>query len=297
MGTIDGLAGLARARSKATNRVGMCFAEVSDDYGHPKVVGPAPGGFAFAINGWQAATQRHEGDYNAPAGAPVWFGESPTRTDKNKNAGDVGISMGGGVGWFTDAAGNGKPGAMTIAARAKQIARPYLGWTGDYIGNTLVNLGPVGVPAAGGNRFFTREQYKAIQGGYAALGYDLGPFGKDGDEGPVMHAIVKDFQAKHPPLTPDGVHGPATEAVLIASQPAPPPLIPPHDGPKTTADYGRVDVVQRALKTKYPLYAGKLKVDNEDGPATRLAVWTFQKRMGLVADSVAGPITRAALGV
>lgn len=151
---------------------------------------------------------------------------------------------------------------------------------------------------AGGNQFFTREQYRAVQGGYAALGYDLGTFGADGVEGPTMRGIVKNFQAKHN-LDPDGVHGPKTEAALIAAQPKPAPApapAPAASGAKT-ADFGRVDVVQAALKARYPLYAGGLDVDNIDGPDTRLAVAEFQRRAGLDADGVAGPITRRALGV
>lgn len=65
----------------------------------------------------------------------------------------------------------------------------------------------------------------------------------------------------------------------------------------TTASFGRVDVVQRALKTRYPAYAGRLVIDNQDGPRTRAAVKEFQRRSGLKPDGIAGPATRHLLGV
>lgn len=151
MATIDALAGLAKARTKKTNVVGTCLGNVYDDYGNHPSIGPHAGQYPIAYNGWLYSTKQHPGDYNAPAGAPVYFGISPTRHDKNKAAGDVGISMGMSngvaIGWFTDVT-PGKQGIMTLKARAIQTQRPYMGWTGDFLGYTLVNLGTV--PSGGG---------------------------------------------------------------------------------------------------------------------------------------------------
>lgn len=95
--------------------------------------GPGAGKFATAMDGWNYAERKHAGDLNAPAGVAVYFGPSPTRTDKNKNAGDVGLSIGGGLGIFTDANG-ARVGIMSFQARAIQTQRPYLGWTEDFLG-------------------------------------------------------------------------------------------------------------------------------------------------------------------
>lgn len=151
MATIDALAGLARARTKSTNPIGECLGQVYADYGSHPSIGPHAGQYPIAYNGWLYSQAQHPGDYNAPAGAPVYFGVSPTRKDKNKAAGDVGISMGTlngvAIGWFTDVT-PGKTGIMTLKARAIQTQRPYMGWTGDFLGYTLVNLGTV--PSGGG---------------------------------------------------------------------------------------------------------------------------------------------------
>jgi len=113
----------------------------------------------------------------------------------------------------------------------------------------------------------------------------------DGINGDLTKAAVKSFQNTHS-LVVDGIYGPKTEASLIkANKPKPTP------SSSKTVDFGRVDTVQRALKTKYPLYAWRLRVDNIDGPKTIKAVKTFQSRAGLTVDGVAGPKTRRKLGV
>lgn len=164
------------------------------------------------------------------------------------------------------------------------------GQLGDGAG---VSISPASVsPGGSGNPFFpSRAAFAAVQGGYRAIGYTIDT---DGVDGPATRAVVSNFQSKHG-LTVDGVHGPATEAALVAAQPSAAPA-PAPSGTKT-ADFGRVDVVQRALKAKFPAYAGSLRVDNADGPATRAAVSEFQRRSGLTVDGVAGPKTRHALGV
>lgn len=119
----------------------------------------------------------------------------------------------------------------------------------------------------------------------------------DGRNGPKTNAAIAVYQDVLGVAT-DGVWGGNTQAAHDTywadhHQPAQTPA----SGGTSTADFGRVDVVQQALKTKYPLYAGNLVVDNIDGPATQAAVSEFQRRAGLVVDGVAGPATRGALGV
>lgn len=127
----------------------------------------------------------------------------------------------------------------------------------------------------------------------------------DGIEGPMTRAAYKAYQtflrAWGYTGAIDGIWGAGTQTAhqkyfdAKNSPAAPAPAAPA--GNATTASFGRVDVVQRALKTKYPLYAGKLVVDNIDGPATKAAVKEFQRRAGLVVDGIAGPATRRALGL
>jgi len=56
----------------------------------------------------------------------------------------------------------------------------------------------------------------------------------------------------------------------------------------------RVGTLQRGLNKVFPAYS-KLVVDNDFGPATEKVVREFQRRSGLVADGVVGPLTLAAL--
>lgn len=100
----------------------------------------------------------------------------------------------------------------------------------------------------------------------------------------------------------DGIWGTGTQAAHQnfwnqLNAPAPAAPAPAASVSVTSASFGRVDVVQKALKTKYPKYASNLKIDNIDGPATKAAVSEFQRRAGLKVDGIAGPATRKALGV
>jgi peptidoglycan hydrolase-like protein with peptidoglycan-binding domain len=53
------------------------------------------------------------------------------------------------------------------------------------------------------------------QGCLAALGYDLGPSGVDGQDGPATRAAVTAYQQAHG-LVPDGKWGVLTEASVLA---------------------------------------------------------------------------------
>ncbi len=133
MATIDSAAFLARARAAvglARYPQGMCLNFVWLMAGAIQSIPPALGRMDTAQHAWEAVEEkdRHHGDWNPPAGVAVFFGPSPTRTDRNKNAGDVAVSIGGGLIIATDASG-AVVGVMTIAARAKQTQRPYLGWS------------------------------------------------------------------------------------------------------------------------------------------------------------------------
>lgn len=133
MATLDSAAMLARARaSVGVRRVpqGMCLNFVWTVAGAVQSVPPALGRMDTAQHAWEAVDEADKvhGDMNPPAGVAAFFGPSPTRTDRNKNAGDVVVSIGQGLAICTDANG-AYVGVMSLAARAKQIQRPYLGWS------------------------------------------------------------------------------------------------------------------------------------------------------------------------
>lgn len=133
---LDSAAAIARGRAAMgrPDGAGMCLANNYAWWGSVQSIGPGAGQYDVALKGWTFAVKRHAGDWNPPAGVPVWFGVSPTRRDKNAAAGDVGLSLGNGYAIFTDSP-NGTPGIMTLRARGAQIARPYLGWTEDFLGH------------------------------------------------------------------------------------------------------------------------------------------------------------------
>jgi hypothetical protein len=56
----------------------------------------------------------------------------------------------------------------------------------------------------------------------------------------------------------------------------------------------RVSQIQRVINAWYPWM--KLAVDGDYGPATENAVREFQRRAGITADGIAGPVTLARLG-
>lgn len=144
---VSAAAAVARARASVISRQvpqGMCLNWVWRMFGAQNSTGYAQGQLTTALNAWNTSRDRHA-DRNIPIGAPVYFGSSPTRTDKNKHAGDVMIHVGGGVLAGTDVSG-ANTGFITIDARSKQIQRPYLGWCGDF-GGRPIDFGVTVIPA------------------------------------------------------------------------------------------------------------------------------------------------------
>jgi hypothetical protein len=138
---------LARAASQVGVSIlpqGMCLNFVWRMYGSNQSVGDAVGHLDTAWNAWQVVKGKHLGDRNVPAGYFAMLGPSPTRTDKNKNAGDIIISRGDGTFICTDASGS-RVGVMTLAAREKQTQRPFVGW-GEDLGNHPI-IGAANPPA------------------------------------------------------------------------------------------------------------------------------------------------------
>jgi peptidoglycan hydrolase-like protein with peptidoglycan-binding domain len=127
--------------------------------------------------------------------------------------------------------------------------------------------------------------------------------GVDGDFGPATKRALKQWQQAHG-LTADGVAGPQTRAALDLG--AGPVLKAPvvhraahakakarnHSAPrpKITAARagGGIQALQQALG---------VPVDGSFGPGTQHALERWQRSHGLAADGVAGPQTRATLGL
>lgn len=211
MADIDALAGARRYAAQTTNVPGMCLNEVWKAYGSHNSIGPHAGQYPTAYTGWLYATQRHT-DAFPPVGAPVFFGPSPTRTDRNKNAGDVCICIGyDGAGnaiiRCSDGGGAGRMASMTIGARGRQIARPYLGYTTDFLGYQLVNFGPKGAGTVPTSNTIS-PTYIAAQLGDAYVKEWQRQLGvtQDGAFGP---GSTKALQA-HLGITADGVFGHGT---------------------------------------------------------------------------------------
>ena len=141
MSTLDGEAAIAWMRAKGSNIPGACLNTIWQAYGSHPSTGPHAGQYPNAIDGWNYATRRHAGDPTPPAGYPVYFDALPRPRyagDDNYPCGDIVLSLGGGNVICTDGAGAGRIAVMTIAQRARQIGRTYLGWTEDFLGYDVV---------------------------------------------------------------------------------------------------------------------------------------------------------------
>jgi cell wall-associated NlpC family hydrolase len=113
---------LAKAKTVKTWTVGMCDNFVAQMYGF------GSSGYATAVKNWQAtpAKLKHGGDWNAPAGALMYWSGGST------GAGHVAISLGNGNIISTDATGPGKVGTIPARTPTDKWGHPYLGWTYPY---------------------------------------------------------------------------------------------------------------------------------------------------------------------
>lgn len=97
----------------------------------------ADGNYPTAYSVWQRSVGGHPGDWNPPPGVPVYFGPKP-----GSQAGDVVISIGNGRCIATDWPYNGVTNETTLAARQRQIQRPYLGWIDNILGYPILQAQP-----------------------------------------------------------------------------------------------------------------------------------------------------------
>lgn len=109
---------IARARSFKSYAVGRCDEFVAMVYGY------GSSGYATAVKNWQATPQslKHPGDWNAPAGALMYWSGGST------GAGHVAISLGNGRIISTDATGPGVVGEISARTPTDLWGHPYLGW-------------------------------------------------------------------------------------------------------------------------------------------------------------------------
>lgn len=119
---------------------GYCLKYVWESY---KAHGAVSDGkyYPTAKSAWDQTAQqyRHPGDRNPPPGVPVYWGAKP-----GSAAGDIVISMGGGIVACTDWPRAGMTGTTTLSQREVQIRRPYLGWAEVILGY------PVALGSSGG---------------------------------------------------------------------------------------------------------------------------------------------------
>ena len=135
MAEIDGVAAAQTLLSYRGIDPGLCLMYVWRAYAAHGA--RADRSYPTAYAGWFGSPGKHEGDWNPPAGAAVWFGPRA-----GSAAGDVVISLGGGRVACTDYPVWGRTGSCTIAERQAQIGRPYLGWTETILG-ARIDLGAV----------------------------------------------------------------------------------------------------------------------------------------------------------
>jgi hypothetical protein len=125
---VDGMAAANTMLDFGTWRRGHCLEAVWQAYkrnGARDINGQAD---PTAYDAWlhtDEADRRGGSFATIPAGVPVWFGPK-----KSSRAGDVVISIGGGMCVATDIPGRpGVIGVISLADRQRQISRPYLGWS------------------------------------------------------------------------------------------------------------------------------------------------------------------------
>jgi hypothetical protein len=115
---------------KALNDVGMRYA-IGMCLQFIRTLVGAPGGEYSSMTAWGDTRMKHRGDWNAPPGAPMWWGGG---------LGHVALSVGGGKIVSTDLPTSGRIGLVDKHLPTTRWGKPYLGWTGDLNG-TVIPLG------------------------------------------------------------------------------------------------------------------------------------------------------------
>lgn len=109
---------IANARAVKNWAIGRCDEFVAKMYGYES------SGYSTAVSNWQGTpgSLKHPGDWNAPAGALMYW------SGGNTGAGHVAISLGNGFIISTDATGPGTVGQIPASTPTDKWGHPYLGW-------------------------------------------------------------------------------------------------------------------------------------------------------------------------
>lgn len=298
MAHLNGLNAINRMAAFGTYKPGRCLEAV--DQAMQKPTSDRPGYYTYALRAANATpASRRYGREGLRAGMVVYLSAGPN------GYGHICIATDNKGGVISTDVPYGRIGRTTIDALCRSWGRTFLFASDWLMGHSITVMGPgkggssssggssSGSSSSGtsGNKFFPSiAKFKAIQGGYNALGYGLVV---DGKVGPKTTAAVKDFQKKHG-LTPDGVHGPSTEAKLAA-------VVAAKNKPSTKnrplLKRGSKGQDVRDLQTILVKYHGaQIKIDGDFGVATRDALAAVQRKLGLLGDGEAGPKTWAKLG-
>lgn len=227
MTTLDGIAAIAWMRNKLTNIPGSCLNTVWQAYGSHPSIGPHAGQYPDAIDGYNFATQRHT-DMNPPAGFPFFYGPSPTRTDKDKNAGDVVISLGNGQAIATDVSGAGRIGVISLVQRGLNIQRPPLGWTSDFLGYDISTAALAGISATPIKEDDMGLPISFVKDANSKNVWVVGPGGYTGIKSPYEWSLLQRAQIND---GSDAMHAEevATVAGYLKAVGAVPAILPPID--------------------------------------------------------------------
>lgn len=184
------------------------------------------------------------------------------------------------------------PGQGTVYAPPKMI---------DTVSGSSVTLAPIIVSPTGSSSVAIGS-VKDVQAALNTLGF-APALTVDGKLGPKTIANIKAFQSKNG-LVVDGSAGPATKAALsnalstfVSGGPTA-PVAAAADAhvaaskPLTVVSAKDVQHALNLLGAKPPL-----QEDGKPGPKTIAAIKSFQLAHGLAVDGVAGPKTKAALGI
>lgn len=218
-----------------------------------------------------------------------------------RNAAAVGYSNHG-LGVCADISGNGVRGTTMWNRVAAIFARYNLHFTvaseswhvqdmNISVRGNVVAIATRTAAYSGNPSFPSIAAFKAVQGGYIALGYKLK---QDGLDGPATQAVVRDFQRKNG-LKPDGIHGPATELKLVAAVAAKNKGPAHRSRPTLRVGSSGKDVVDlQKILNRY--HGEKLKTDGKYGTGTRDAVARVQRKLRINPDGVVGSTTWHKLG-
>jgi peptidoglycan hydrolase-like protein with peptidoglycan-binding domain len=231
---VDGVAALALFQHYSNLTPDHCLEYSWDAYhaeGAQSSVNYGTAGDAF-----RASPGLHAGDYNPPAGDPVWFGPDP---------GDVGISSGNGNMWGVWDTGVRE---TSIRQRETDIGRHYEGWSEGFMTDNII------VPGVGRNvtvRPTTDVQTKLEEEYHAGIA-------SDGVYGPMTTYFVRRYQGEHG-LTVDGIYGPHTDAAMF------PNILPPgvHAlGADASTDRPSPEAVLAVGRSFVVVYVGAFDGDN-----------------------------------